>query len=56
VVEREILIKGIQQPEDIFSIARRNFRTCLIYLFWGANDLSSERFKSVVTVIVETMH
>jgi hypothetical protein len=56
MIEREILVKGIQQPEDIFSIAHRNFLACLTYWGLGANDLSSDRLKSEVTVIVATMH
>jgi hypothetical protein len=56
MVEHEILIMGIQQLEDIFSIARRNFRSWFDMLGLGANDVSSEGRKSDVTVMVETLH
>ena len=56
MVEHEILIMGIQQLEDIFGVARRNFRAWFAVLGVGANEVSSEGRKSEVTVVVETMH
>ena len=40
---REILIKGVQQLEDIFSIGRTNLCVSLDTLGLGANGVSGER-------------
>jgi hypothetical protein len=53
--EHEILIKGIQQPEDILQHRTWEFSRLFNILGLGANDLISERFKSEVTIIVETI-
>jgi len=39
IVEREFLIIGFQQLEDVFSIAGTNRRACLQVLCLGANDV-----------------
>jgi hypothetical protein len=46
LVERELLIMGVQRLEDIFSIISTNLRNWLNILGLGANDVSAERRKS----------
>jgi hypothetical protein len=46
VVERELLIKGLQKLEGIFSIVLTNLRAWLNVLGVEANDVRAERRKS----------
>ena len=45
MAERELLTMGVQQLEDIFSIAHSNLRCWLIIWGLGAKDVSAERRK-----------
>jgi hypothetical protein len=46
IVEREFLITGFQQLEDVFSIVPTNLCAWFNVLGLAANDLSTERRKS----------
>jgi hypothetical protein len=45
IVECELLMMGVQQLEDVFSIVRTNLRAWLSMLDLGANGVSTERLK-----------
>ena len=45
VVEHELLIMGVQQLRDIFSIIRMDLRTWLKVLGLGANNVNAKQYK-----------